>query len=292
MSIPRHDTKKTVPKEEYVNPLVFHDGRLVMRPTPFVSLAIFLWMPAGILLFLIRIMIGICLPKEDAFPLISLFGIKVRVKGAPPLLQRKLANTEGSPENTSQEGAIFVCTHRTLADPIFLSIALRRKVRALAYSISKVSEYMSPIPATRLTRNREKDARIIHELLDKEDVFICPEGTTCREPFLLRFSPLFANMTDNAVPVALNVKMSMFQGTSVRGYKALDGVFYCLNPRPSYEVIFLDPLPMDKLRAEGKSAIEIANMTQQLLADKLGFQCTNYNRKDKYNMLAGNDGIF
>ena len=288
MSIRSHDT---VPKEEYVNPLVFHDGRLVMRPTPFVSLAIFLWMPAGILLFLIRNMIGICLPKELSFPLISLFGLKVRVKGAPPLLQRELASNGGT-ENISQEGAIFVCTHRTLADPIFLSIALRRKVRAMAYSISKVSEYMSPIPATRLTRNREKDARIIDELLHKGDVFICPEGTTCREPFLLRFSPLFADMTNNVVPVALNVKMSMFQGTSVRGYKALDGIFYCLNPRPSYEVIFLDPLPMDKLRAEGKSAIEIANMTQRLLAEKLGFQCTNYNRKDKYNMLAGNDGIF
>ncbi|KAI5063598.1 hypothetical protein GOP47_0022145, partial [Adiantum capillus-veneris] len=272
-----------VSREEYLTPLVFHDGRFVTRPTPGASLAAALWLPVGFGLAIARILIGLSLPQELAFPFSSFLGVQLRVKGAPPVL---LPNGD----STHKEGVLFVCVHRTLADPIFLAMALRRKVRAVVFSVSKVSEILSPIKTTRLTRNRELDTKIIDTLLEKEDLCVCPEGTTCREPFLLRFSPLFADLADRLVPVAVNVKTNMFHGTSARGLKSLDGIFLAMNPRLSYDITFLEPIAVAELRKSGKTAVEIANLVQKQLAATLGFDCTDYNRKDKYSFLAGHDG--
>ncbi|MCO5555356.1 hypothetical protein L7F22_008902 [Adiantum nelumboides] len=272
-----------VPKEDYLTPLVFHDGRFVTRPTPLTSLTVALWFPIGMGLAIARILIGLSLPQELAFPLSSFLGVRLRVKGAPPVLVK-----DGG--STNKEGVLFVCVHRTLADPIFLAMALRRKVRAVVFSVSKLSECLSPIRTTRLTRNRELDTKIIDGLLENEDLCVCPEGTTCREPFLLRFSPLFADLADCLVPVAVNVKTNMFHGTSARGFKSLDGIFLAMNPRISYDIAFLEPIAVSPLRESGKTAVEIANLVQKQLAVVLGFECTNFNRKDKYSFLAGHDG--
>lgn len=266
-------------------PVIFHDGRLVCRPTPLMSLVILLWIPLGVLVAFVRIAVGIVVPIHIVPRIAPYFGGAVITHGrAPP--PASASAVDGSPS-----GVLFVCTHRTLMDPVVLATVLSRRVAAVTYSISRFSEILSPIPTVRLTRDRDVDAARMRAELSRGDVAVCPEGTTCREPFLLRFSALFAELSDRIVPVAMNYRVGLFHPTTARGWKAMDPIFFFMNPRPVYEVTFLNQLPAEATCAAGKSPVDVANYVQRILAATLGFECTSLTRKDKYRVLAGNDGI-
>ncbi|KAJ4778805.1 Glycerol-3-Phosphate Acyltransferase [Rhynchospora pubera] len=273
-------------RKDYPKPFIFHDGRLVTRPDPIRFLAVFLWFPIGVFLAVTRVLVGIVFPYKVALPILALNGFRIRI-GVP--VTQKETDPKSVVESPKTKGTLYVCNHQTLLDPVLLSTAILRRVSAVTYSLSSFSEVISPIPTVRLTRDRFKDREIMRSMLERGDLVVCPEGTTCREQYLLRFSPLFAEIADKIVPVAVRARGGMFYGTTARGYKWLDSPFFLMNPFPWYEFNLHEPVSG---RPDSKElCYDIANGIQMLIGKTLGFECTNLTRRDKYRMLAGNDGI-
>ncbi|KAM0840557.1 hypothetical protein ACQ4PT_059570 [Festuca glaucescens] len=275
----------------YPKPLVFHDGRTAFRPTPtghrhahHVHVA-----PAG------RAAVFLLLPFSLSVPLLAALGMHNRMIASS-------SSPDPSPElaagGNKKNNSLFACNHQSLLDPLCVSAAARRRdLAAATYSISRLSELLSPIPTFRLTRDRASDRAAMQAQLFRRSggggLVVCPEGTTCREPFLLRFSPLFAELAAggvDVVPVALHLAVDMFHGTTAGGRKMLDPLYLLMNPVPSYLVQFLDPVVTGE-GAGKEGARAVANEVQRRVAEALGYERTGLTRRDKYLILAGNEGV-
>ncbi|KAK4282590.1 hypothetical protein QN277_013948 [Acacia crassicarpa] len=271
-------------RDKYPGALIFHDSRLAVEPTPLEVVAALMWLPFSIFLAIIRIILTLSLPYNVSTPLLTFTGLRL---------------TASLPENWSQifaksGGRVYVCNHRTLLDPLYLSFVLRTKdLIAVTYSLSGLSEILAPIKTVRLTRNKDEDASIMKELVKQGDVAVCPEGTTCREPYLLRFSPLFSEICDEIIPVAIDTHVSMFHGTTAGGFKWLDPVFFLMNPSPVYSLKLLQKVSPSSFTSgdEEDTRFQVANHVQSQIGKALGFECTKLTRKDKYLLLAGNEGV-
>ncbi|XP_022759663.1 probable glycerol-3-phosphate acyltransferase 3 [Durio zibethinus] len=279
-----------VPREVCPKPLIFHDGRLAFRPTPLATLTMFMWVPFGFILSIVRVVIALTLPHRVSIPILGYSGLHLFLS-IPQTSQRHRSLTNSKKHKS--KGRLYVSNHRTLLDPLYLSFSLQKDLTAVTYSLSRVSELLAPIKTVRLTRNRDQDSKMMKKLLNQGDLVVCPEGTTCREPYLLRFSPLFAEMSDDIVPVAMDSRVSMYYGTTAGGLKCLDPLFFLMNPRPSYSVQMLDAV--SGLSAchdhSERSRFDVANHIQNEIGKALGFDCTKLTRRDKYLILAGNEGI-
>ncbi|CAN6297174.1 unnamed protein product [Urochloa humidicola] len=270
-----------LPRRRYPKPLIFHDGRIAFRPTPAATLAMFMWLPLGAALAVARIATFLLLPFSLSVPLLAALGVHSRLIAAK-------TSTE-----TAAATNLFACNHRSLLDPLYVSAAAgRADLAAATYSISRLSEILSPIPTFRLTRDRAADRAAMQAKLSGAagGLVVCPEGTTCREPYLLRFSPLFAELGGGVTPVALHSAVGMFHGTTAGGWKALDPLFLLMNPVPAYVVQFLDAVDCGG-EGPAEAARAVANEVQRRIAEALGYTCTGLTRRDKYLMLAGNEGL-
>uniref|UniRef100_A0ACD5TPI4 Uncharacterized protein n=1 Tax=Avena sativa TaxID=4498 RepID=A0ACD5TPI4_AVESA len=283
-----------LPRDKYPKPLVFHDGRLAFTPTFHAAIAMYTYLPFGIFLAIVRSLAYSLLPYRVSVPLGALTGMRSRIIAGPP------TDDDATEKNKAAGGRLYVCNHRTLLDPITVAAGLNKPVTAVTYSVSPVSELIAPIRTARLTRDRDEDRWRMAALLARGDLVVCPEGTTCREPYLLRFSPLFAELTAEVTPVALETRVDMFYGTSTKpASKVLDPFYFMMNPRPEYRIEFLEPV-RTATTANGEEGghgnnkshtIDAANRVQRALGEALAFDLTQQTRKDKYMMLAGNQGI-
>jgi glycerol-3-phosphate acyltransferase len=277
-------------RDQYPRPLIFHDGRLAFKATPAATLAMFTWLPFSILLTMLRTLVFVNLPYSVSIAIGAATGVTTRVINSPISASGQASSEELSRNN--RQGRLYVSNHRTLIDPVYISAMLNKQVSTVTYSVSRFSELLSPIRTVRLTRIRDEDRRRMEKSLQKGDLVICPEGTTCREPYLLRFSPLFVELVDEVYPVALVNWSSMFYGTSTGKSKYLDNFYYFMNPHPSYVVEFMDKMPTS-IVINGRKCenYQVANLVQSEIAKVLGFESTMLTRKDKYLMLAGNEGV-
>ncbi|KAL9239775.1 hypothetical protein vseg_014064 [Gypsophila vaccaria] len=276
-----------LPREKYPKPLIFHDGRLSLKPTPTATLTLFMWLPFAFVLALFRALVVLTLPQSIGTPLVAFSGLRLL-----SCLPNPVATTLPCDATESNKGQLYVCNHKTLLDPLYLSYVLRKPLTAVTYSLSRMSELLAPIKTVRLRRDRDQDGMMMQKLLSQGDLVVCPEGTTCREPYLLRFSPLFAEMSDLIVPVAMDCQVDMFYGTTASGLKCLDPLFFLLNPHPSYTVRLLDPIQgLSSCQHQSYSRFDVANQVQAQIGQALSFRCTRLTRKDKYLILAGNHGV-
>ena len=107
----------------------------------------FIWLPFGFFLFIIRTAISTLFPFELAIPLFHFVGMGGFY--SEPDVHDKASS--------SKRGTLYVSNHKTLFDPLYISMCLNKPLTAVTYSLSKFSEVLAPIKTIRITRNKEQD---------------------------------------------------------------------------------------------------------------------------------------
>ncbi|KAL7105464.1 hypothetical protein ACP275_07G046400 [Erythranthe tilingii] len=172
-TVPSKPRIRPVKPDELPKPVIFHDGRLVQKPTPLTALLIILWFPIAVPLTILRVIFTTQTPLSLTYYIFHILGCPITVKGAPP------------PKAKNSNGVAFVCSHRSLVDSVAVSAAIGRSTTSVAYSIARLTEIASPVKTRRMTRNRAHDAKIIRE----------------------SFSPKEQQLTDEIVPVVVNLRV-------------------------------------------------------------------------------------
>jgi phosphoserine phosphatase len=78
--VPAKPEVEPVSMDKLPKPIVFHDGRLVQKPTPFMALLIILWLPVGFVLACLRIAAGSLLPMPLVYYAFWVLGVGVYIK--------------------------------------------------------------------------------------------------------------------------------------------------------------------------------------------------------------------
>ncbi|KAL6901787.1 hypothetical protein ACP4OV_004663 [Aristida adscensionis] len=275
---------EAVRADELRKRVVFHDGRLVQRPTPLVALLTVAWLPVGLPLSLARVAAGVLLPMPWLRLAFWALGVRVVVQGAPP----------PPPPPRTGGGVLFACCHRTLLDAVFLSVALRRPVaasptRCPASPSSWPRSAPCGSPATAPPTPPPSGASSPAATSPS-----APRGPPAGSPCCCasRRSSPSSPTTSCRWPICELGWVAPPLGTTARGWKGMDPFYFFMNPRPAYTVTYLDKLPAElTCGAGGRSSHEVANHVQKLIASTLSYECTGLTRKDKYRALAGNDGV-
>ncbi|KAJ1254380.1 hypothetical protein BS78_K072800 [Paspalum vaginatum] len=268
--------------DKYPKPVVFHDGRLAFRPTAADTLAMFAWLPLGAVLGAARLAVALTLPYRFSTPILAATGMSWRLKGARPALP------------AGGRGQLFVCNHRTLIDPVYVSVALDRQVRAVSYSLSRLSELISPIGRTVAAdagpaRRRRRHGRGCSTPGTSSSS--APRAPRAASPTCCASARSSPSSATTSSPSASPSSAPCSTPPPPAGSSASTRSTTWPTPGCATPVQFLDRVDTSAVRAGAAPSTDMANLVQRKMGDALGYGCTMLTRKDKYLMLAGNDGI-
>lgn len=139
--VPPKPKVEPIPNEKLPEPIVFHDGRLVQKPTPLMALLIILWIPIAFPLPLMPVNCG-WVPPPHAPRLLCILGTR-RSYHRPSTTHQKVNRPIRCPLHLLPPNA---------PRPNLPLHCPRAPIPAVTYSVSRLSEIISPIKTMRLTR--------------------------------------------------------------------------------------------------------------------------------------------